>query len=420
MRRATKLLLLLFAFAVPWEYSLDFGEPWGNVARLVALALVLVATPTALARGKMRNPGGLQWLVVALFLWFCCTAFWTRDLNTTLGSMRGYAQVMMIAWIAWEWVENASDFRRVLRAMLAGMWVLALLTIADAVAAHGTDTSQIRFAAVGQDPNDVARFLDFGFPLAALLLDWEDVSIWRFASIGYFLAGIVAVLLTASRGGFLAAVISLLGCGILFLRHPFRGMVWVALATPMIGAVIWYAIPDATLQRLATIPTQLAGGDINQRLNIWEAGWRAFAQSPVLGQGAGNFLAAAGVAEGDTAHNTALSLAVEDGLVGLGLMLAILVVVTHSAWKTRGSLRIALLSLMAVWCVSSVVGTLAESRMTWLIFTLLVVAERLFGEEAFPLGTTDHGSCGSEDFSARANAQGTRHAHAFECEQGIV
>ena len=37
MDRMMVWLLTVYAFTVPWEYSLEFGEPWGNVARLVGL-----------------------------------------------------------------------------------------------------------------------------------------------------------------------------------------------------------------------------------------------------------------------------------------------------------------------------------------------------------------------------------------------
>ncbi|MDE3162070.1 MAG: hypothetical protein KGL64_02325, partial [Acidobacteriota bacterium] len=90
MQRAVRWLIVLFAFCVPWEYSLDLGEPWGNPARLAGLALLLVAIPAMLARGRLRNPEALQWLTTALFLWFCCTAFWSRDLAGTLLLLRGY------------------------------------------------------------------------------------------------------------------------------------------------------------------------------------------------------------------------------------------------------------------------------------------------------------------------------------------
>ena len=63
-----------------------------------------------------------------------------------------------------------------------------------------------------------------------------------------------------------------------------------------------------TLERITTIPEQLQGGDLNYRVNIWQAGWQAFVQAPFFGSGAGTFVHAARLAPEDTAHNTLLSI----------------------------------------------------------------------------------------------------------------
>ena len=64
MRRVAWMLLVVFAFAIPWEYSLDLGEPWGNVARIAGLALFLVSVPAVLQTGRVRRPGAMQWIVL--------------------------------------------------------------------------------------------------------------------------------------------------------------------------------------------------------------------------------------------------------------------------------------------------------------------------------------------------------------------
>src|ERR1035437_9376802 len=51
--------------------------------------------------------------------------------------------------------------------------------------------------------------------LAALLVNSERRWPWRLLAAGYLPLGLVAVLLTASRGGFLAAVVALTGSGVL-------------------------------------------------------------------------------------------------------------------------------------------------------------------------------------------------------------
>ena len=222
MRRIAWFLLLLFAFAIPWEYSLDLGEPLGNIARLVGLLLLLAAIPAVLQAGRLRAPGPMQWLVLALYLWFCCTYFWTIEPLATLAKLRGYFQEMMIVWLVWEFAESAGDLRALLRAYVAGSWVLAMLTVANFATAEAI-AGQIRFVAEGQDPNDVARFLDLGFPLAALLLNSERRWPWRLLAAGYLPLGLVAVLLTASRGGFLAAIVALAGSGVLLARPSTQG-----------------------------------------------------------------------------------------------------------------------------------------------------------------------------------------------------
>src|ERR1039457_5042275 len=185
MRRVTWGLLLLFAFTIPWEYSLDMGEPLGNIARIVGLLLLLAAIPAILQAKRLRTPGPLQWLVLAFYLWFCCSYFWTIEPKATLDYIRAGFQETMVVWLVWEFAENAEDLRSMLRAYVAGSWVLAVLTIANFASVEAIAAGKIRFAATGQDPNDVARFLDLGFPLAALLINSETRWPCRLLALGY-------------------------------------------------------------------------------------------------------------------------------------------------------------------------------------------------------------------------------------------
>jgi O-antigen ligase len=377
MRKTAWVLLLLFAFTIPWEYSLDLGDPLGNVARIAGLLLLLAAVPAVLQAGRLRTPGALQWLVLALYLWFCCSYFWTIDPVETLARMRAYFQEMMIVWLVWEFAESPGDLRALLRAYVAGSWVLAALTLANFASPAAIAAGQYRFAAYGQNPNDVARFLDLGFPLAALLFHGESPWLERLLALGYLPLGLFAVLLTASRGGFLAAVVALAGCGLLLARGHAKGVLAAVLALPAIAAGLWFAVPHAIFGRLATIPEQIQSGDLNQRLNIWSAGWDAFVRAPWFGSGAGSFIGAAGLAPIDTAHNTVLSIMVGGGLCALFLAVAIVVLAARAVLSTHGALRLALATALLVWAITSLVATVEESRTTWLLFALIALAGRL-------------------------------------------
>jgi O-antigen ligase len=291
---------------------------------------------------------------------------------------------MMIVWLVWEFAESPRDLRALLRAYVAGSCVLAALTVANLGSPEAIAAGQIRYAAAGQDPNDVARFLDLGFPLAALLINsLPSERSWpsRLLALGYLPLGLVAVLLTASRGGFLAALVALAGCGILLARGNPRGVLAGTLALPAIAAVLWFIVPHETFERLATIPQQIQGGDLNQRLNIWRVGWHAFVQAPLLGAGAGSFVGAAGLNPLDTAHNTALSILVSGGLCAFFLAVAIVALAAWSTLQTRGTLQLALATALTVWFVTSLVATVEESRTTWLLLALIALAGRLAVEE---------------------------------------
>jgi O-antigen ligase len=377
MRRTAWILLLLFAFTIPWEYSLDLGGLLGNAARIAGLLALLAAIPAVLQAGRMRNPGGFWWLTMALFLWFCSSFFWTIDPVATLEKIRGYFQEMMIVWLMWELADTPSDLRSLLRETVAGSWVLALLTLAAFSSPQAIAAGQVRFAAYGQDPNEVARFLDLGFPLAALLVHCERRWPPRLMALGFFPLGIVAVLLTASREGFLAAVIGIGGSILLLTQGRARRLSVVAFALPPFLAALWFIVPGGTLARLATIPEQLRTGDLNQRFNIWSAGWRAFTHAPIFGTGAGSFVIAAHLSPIDTAHNTALSIVVSGGLCALFLAAALVVLAIRYALRTRGPLRLALVTSLLVWMLTSLVATVEENRTTWLLLAIVAVAGRL-------------------------------------------
>jgi O-antigen ligase len=377
MRRAAWVLLLVFAFAIPWEYSMDFGVPLGNIARITGLLVLMAAIPAVLQAGRVRTPGPLQWLVIALYVWFCCSYFWTIDISATLEKLRGYIQEMMIVWLVWEFADSPFDLRALLRAYVAGSWVLAILTLASAGSMAAIAENQMRYAAMGQDPNDVARFLDIGFPLAALLLSSERRWPWRLLAAGYLPLGIIALLLTASRGGFLAAIVALAGCGFLLSRSHAKAVIAGIIGLPAIAAILWFSVFRPSFERLLTIPEQLQGGDLNMRLNIWSLGWDAFVRSPVIGTGAGSFMAAAGLNPLDTAHNTALSILVSGGLCAFLLTFCIVIVVAAAAMQTRGTLRLALMTALLVWLATSLVSTVEESRTTWLLLGMIAVAGRI-------------------------------------------
>jgi O-antigen ligase len=165
----------------------------------------------------------------------------------------------------------------------------------------------------------------------------------------------------------------------LIRRYPRKVLVGAAL--PVTATIVFFVAPAGTLGRIGSIFEQLQGGDLNQRVNIWRAGWSAFLQEPLFGHGAGSFVASAGLAPIDTAHNTVLSILVEGGLCALGIAACIVAFSLRVIFATRGTFRIALTTLIAVWLTSSLVGTVGESRTTWLLLAVVALGKRLADEQ---------------------------------------
>jgi len=400
IRNLAKALLLLYAFAVPWEYSLDLGEPFGNIARILGLLLLLATLLATLESRGMRRPGPLQWAVLALYLYFCCTAMWTIDLSTSLDKVRSYFQAMMIVWLMWELTSSHRDLgarnplnadlpnlnlpnsylRNLLRAFVAGSWILALLTVLNFASPEANVAEQIRFVAFGQDPNDVARFLDLALPLGALLFRLENEShpnrFFRWLGLGFVPVGLFAVLLTASRGGLIAAPVALAGSLAIVATGHRKQMLRSVLALPLLLALVWIALPESVVARLATLPTELFAGNLNGRVNIWSAAWQAFTEAPWFGFGVGTFVAAAHLAQEDTAHNTPLTLLVTGGLAALMLTGVVLAFAVRSIASMRTPERIAFGSSLLALVTTSLVGTVEENRITWLLVAMIGLAGR--------------------------------------------
>lgn len=375
MRRLAWALLLVFVFTIPWEYSLNLGAPLGNVARIAGLVTLAAFLPSILQAGQLRTPRAFHIFVLAWLLWLCCTCFWSVDPRGTAWRLPGYLQEMVVVWLVWELIEGEDDLDAVLRVYVAGSAVLACLTIGSFL--FHPLANQVRFVPEGQDPNDVARYLVLGLPFAAWLADSSRRRIDRLLAAFCLPLTSVAVLFTASRSGFLACGLSLIGCGaVLWRRHP--GLVVTGIVSaPAAGIAMWLGAPHGILLRLGSIPEQLMGGDLNQRWNIWAVGWSTFTHAPIVGRGAGSFVGAAHMPAIDTAHNTALALAVEGGLVSLTLAACIVAACVYALPQARNGLRLALGTALLAWGLLSLVSTVQENRTTWLLLGAIVVAGRL-------------------------------------------
>lgn len=178
------------------------------------------------------------------------------------------------------------------------------------------------------DANDIAYFALVFFPLNLIFITRGYKFLTRLIAIGSFGLGIFLVLLTGSRGGFLALLVAMLL--LLFRTNLFKSSVkvWVLLLS-----LILFSFASAQHERLFSIFSLEQDYNVQSetgRLEIWKIGLRVFIDNPLTGVGVGQFNYAVGLDRElrgadtlgwQTAHNSFVQIGAETGALGLGLFL---------------------------------------------------------------------------------------------------
>jgi hypothetical protein len=176
------------------------------------------------------------------------------------------------------------------------------------------DINGIRAAATFNNPNVCAEYLFMAAPFLMARAFGEKRS--RSGVItGLMLLPLAAGLaLTFSRGSYLA-LIAVVGVFCLFNLKK----IWIFLLG---GAAVLFVLPEAVINRFLSIKS--IDGAITERLNVWKVIADNIAERPLFGVGPGTYntwalLRDAGI-DAPHAHNIALQLLAEGGIVGLVLM----------------------------------------------------------------------------------------------------
>jgi O-antigen ligase len=188
------------------------------------------------------------------------------------------------------------------------------------------------------NPNDLALMLNLLLPITGALFVISRSPSARIVTGTACLFSIAAVIATFSRAGF----ITLAAVGVLTLVAMFRrGAVITALGIVFLLSVTLALVPRDYYDRLATITNIEADptGSAQGRWNDWVLSVDYIRAHPVTGAGLGQDLLALNAARGRetwrSVHNAYLQAAVDLGVPGAALFMALLIASFHNAWKVR-------------------------------------------------------------------------------------
>ena len=168
-----------------------------------------------------------------------------------------------------------------------------------------------------ENPNDLAMNL-IVFMAPALIIVFHDHRPFRRAvAAGIVLVMAVAIVLTKSRAGF----IGIGGMGAVVVYYAIRQRPTVVFALIFAALIATPMMPGSFWDRMASItnPDEDQTGSRQQRIQLYKQGWQVFAENPITGIGAGQFVNYDGemmIERWRVTHNVWLQIAAELGIFG--------------------------------------------------------------------------------------------------------
>jgi O-antigen ligase len=372
-------LFSLFVFAIPWENALLFPGV-GTVGRLLGLVALPVAILAILDLSRLRRPS-LPLALIGLFVvWGSLSYLWTANAEATSIQITSWLQNLGMVWLIWEFADSRARQLMLMRSYVLGTLVSALDTLSSYL--HGQEAYYQRYAGSGFDPNDLGLILALSLPmsfyLAAIQRSQRVVWVYRLHQV----VAILAIGLTSSRAALVATAVALTYVPFSFPRaNTLRQKCAFILLVGIASTCMLVFLPESSWKRWGAIGTELRGGTWGERKLIWSAGLELFREHPVIGVGAGAFGRAtrrfvpASIAKDNpflpVAHNTFLSILTEEGLLGFGLFLLLLLGLVLPVFRLPNLERNLWLFTLATWATGVFTLTWEDRKPTWFLFGLL-------------------------------------------------
>jgi O-antigen ligase len=411
--RPTRTIIPLYAALVPiggvFRIPIPLPPPFNTLSSLIGGIAIFATMMHVVLYRRTRIPSFPVAVWLIFLSWSAVTVFWAQLPAATVQELLialPLVLLMVVVGILPSGREDVGAVRLaiVIGGAMIGAYALGLLINGSSLPIHGsaerfsiaTDPSQT-------NPNQIAATLLLPLIFSLDLVIWGRgprlrPRTWRFVGAGSSLLITVALILTGSRGGVIAAAIGFLL--ILFftwrwyphIRRAVLGLVAGALLTVVLvglGSFVaaklwpqggWRDQSIAPLLRLTSVETGTSG-----RTEIWGTGYLACKQFCGLGAGLGNFpvvftdlFATSGagrnVGLGRPGHDLYLELAVETGFIGLTL-LGFALAAEWMALRSADSLAPALGAALVALLVADGFESFIWFKYFWLLFIVIRLAE---------------------------------------------
>ncbi len=342
--RRPAAFVLLVAAALPFRVPIAIGGATANL--LAPLYLVLAAGAVAhVARarreppGAGRRPGAVEWALAATLVLYALQAAYSSDVSQSVQHLAFFYVPFALLFVLLVRVDWDRRLVRTAFGVLAGVALLccavafvetAIRSVLwnDKLIESNTYNPYFRANALFYDPNILGRFLVVVMACAAAAVAparERRVLVAGAALLAVLFGGLVT---TLSQSSLVALLVGL--AVVAALAGHVRLVAAVAGACAVAAVVVLLAAPGAV--GLRSDSDDALRKATSGRTDLVQGGADLFGERPVLGFGSGSFEREyrerhGGVgADVSASHTTPLTIAAEQGLPGLALYLALLVV----------------------------------------------------------------------------------------------
>ena len=392
IHRRPRAFPLLAIFALPFRLPIATGGSTSNL--LIPLYLVVGAGALAYLTPRLRDgsdypertgPVLLEWLLAAGVVLYALQAAYSADFSKALENVVFFYVPFALLFVLLREVEWT---RELLLQCLAVAVALAVvfagigfveydrkqLFLNPKVVAADQYGNYFRVNSLFFDPNIYGRFL------ALVMVGVTTGVLWSVRRREVLLGGAVLLLLLAGLvTSFSQSSIAALLLGLVVLaayRWDVRGTIYVTVALAAI-AVVLVAVAPASLHLGLTGKGGSASNATSGRTKLIEGGLGLFADRPLQGFGPGSFAQEYRAHEHVTSssatsasHTIPVTVAAEQGIVGLALYVALLVVAFATLFRGAGRSppRIALAACFAALVLHTFTyADFLEDPETWLL-----------------------------------------------------
>lgn len=318
------LTLIIHGLLVSW-----LGSAAQHIPLFIGAAVAIILLLKGHLQIRVSN-GAIA--LLGLFIVMCLSALMSDNHQLSMIVLLLYTKGFLLSVLVTFAVDDERGLNILSVFLLLGVFIGAAATMYQYVTGSFTINFSYlqRAASLREDPNDTAMLLATGIPLAAFWILHAKSRSVRIINMVVFACILGGIVLTKSRGGFITTVLVV---GILYFKNlslkTTIGIIIVLSGFFIFGSVTGY------WDRVETLSTwEEEGSSLDGRLDLLKKGTDLFLQNILIGVGPGNFeenylksrtetcLGGPRI-KGAVAHNLFLEHAVENGIFGIALLLAV-------------------------------------------------------------------------------------------------